>query len=257
MIRVLDAAAVLTSPGTGFDNAPKLRIVTQKKAQRVFSPCAGYAIEAVELLAPEVMPRNMLCLCGPTGIMADAFLPATKGSEQGTLEGPDFPKRSRRIHPLNLIRNLQNQVPSALSQVFDIRGRVLNALESPSALAYMLPNVETFLETDPYLLLVMASAGDRREEKAKRLCFKKGTVGQEGAFVFLLGRQGGHGQILSSGWEESRNTNSRDTPGDDPWGDSILAAGALLMTCFLERPTHRQIPLQDAWGHRSAIHWKD
>lgn len=252
MIHLLDAAAILTKPWPQVKSEAKMRVVEPMLEKRTLSPAARYAIAAVTLLQPEPVPQNMVCLCGPTGMMADAFMPAVKHAPDGQFNAPGFPKRSRRIHPLNLIRNLQNQVPSALSQSFGIHGKVLNALESATSLAYLLPNMMAMVQGGEALLLVVASAANRREEKAKRLCYQKGTTGIEGAFAFLLATNGGRGTLSAC----VSSLATRDIPWEPVFGDPLLDAGGLLMACFQQNPQECILPLRDAWGHRSALRWK-
>lgn len=256
MISVLDAAAVVTSEWSGSSSWPKIKVVPPLKAQRVLSPCARYAIDAVAGLDRKQIPQAMVCLCGPTGITAEAFEPARKQSLDGKIWGPDFTRRSRRIHPLTLIRSLQNQVPAALSQKFHIHGPVLNTLETATALTYLLPNIQCLLDRYQQVLLVLASAGDRMEENAKRQCFQPGTLGGEGAFVFVLGNVKGFGELLPMSSANTADLASSPITDTCMWGDSILAAGHLLLTCLIEKPNQKVLEFSDTWGHRTRIHWK-
>lgn len=250
---MLDAAAAFDRPWPELQDWKKVRIEAYLQPQRVFSPCARYAISAVEALQLDEMPQAMICLSGLTGMMADVFEPARKLSADGRLAGPEYARTSRRIHPLTLIRSLQNQVPSALSQTFGIHGPVLNSLESGTAFAYLLPNMAQLVARHGRVLLVLASSGNRREERAKRQCFLGTTAGREGAFVFLLGAEDGYGQMVPDGRIPAPELLEDTTEAFD---DPILDAGRQLLRCMIERPDDRILNFRDSLGHRAAAIWK-
>jgi len=254
VIHVLDGAAVLTGASAWMDLSEKIKIVPQEDAIRTFSPSALYAMKAVGLLAPKPMPQAMVCLSGATGMMADQFEVPIRLSKSGTLSGPLFTKNSRKIHPLSLIRSLQNQIPSALSQAFQIHGPVFNSIESATAMAYFLPNIRHLVKGGQRVLLVLASAADRREEKSKRQCFFPNSQGIEGAFAFLLGSSDGVGRV--SLHSEGSNDATTQPTQELPWGDPILAAGHHLFYCLQKKPESEILCFQDAWGHLARITWR-
>lgn len=252
MITILDAAAALDAPWPGLEPWQKLQVGAMPEPKRAFAPSSLYAIAAVEMLRVRTMPQAMVCLSGSTGMMADVFEPARRRSDNGRLVGGNYARASRRIHPLTLIRSLQNQVPSALSQTFGIHGPVLNSLESATALAYLLPNMEAFVRTHGQVLLVLASAGNRREERAKRECFLGTRAGREGAFVFLLGNGGGYGKMELTDNLSDLESRMDETVADDP----ILEAGRQMMRCMIEKPDQRVLNFRDSLGHCAAAIWK-
>lgn len=256
MIGISDAAGVVTQSWGKLHHWEKVQLVMPFEAKRTLSPAAGYAVEAVKLLGRATHPQAMVCMSGPTGMMADAFAPIKQQAEDNCLWGPDFPRRSRRMHPLTLVRNLQNQVPSVLSMTFGIHGPVVNALDSATALAYLLPNLAQLLKTYSEVLLVMASAANRREEAWKRECFNPASVGLEGAFAFILDNKARLGSLKLCSGLENPSTTGEWQPGGKPIADAILAAGAGIVSCLVENVGTATITLKDGCGHNEKIKWE-
>ena len=170
------------------------------------------------------------------------------------MTGPGFgPRRSKRIHPFTLIKSLQNQVPAALSMRFGIKGPCLNFLDTATSLAYLVPNATAMLGRCSKVLLVLAAAGDREEERSKLRALRPRDVGMEGAVCFLLtpGPGLGYLELAESGWTETGAENSAAFEG------SVLQGGLELLRCLAGKIRDRVIVLQDWAGHRAAIRWRN
>ena len=258
MIGVADAAAVLTRPQRGMADWPKQRLVGQASSKNSLSPCARYAIEAVELLNPARPPASLVCITGPSGVTVDAFDGAWRGSPDGRLTGAGFgASRYRRIHPLTLVRSLQNQVAAALTTHFQWRGPCLNALESSLALAALLPNIALLIRETGSLLLVFSSAADRLEERSKTRALYPGATGGEGAVCFLL-REGHPLGFLEGPIDPLSAQVPENGPGEAAiLADPVLSCGLALLVCLAQSVPWRDLPLRDPHGSQAQyIRWR-
>lgn len=166
MIAVTAWSAVLDRALVGVSH-PNLQIVPRPETRKTTSPAAAYALQAARALE---IPREagLFTLSGATGVTCDVFDGAWRRSPDGSLSGPGFAEgRYKRIHPLTLITSLQNQIPSVLSMELGLSGPCLNCLESAGALVHGRANIEAMVRSQGTVLIVLATAPDRGEERLK------------------------------------------------------------------------------------------
>ncbi len=249
MIGVVDYAAVFSRPAAGLERLPKARVDPDPPEEKTMSACAAYALAAATALGPIREDAALICVSGPTGATVTAFEKAWRASKDGRLTGPGFGKsRYKRIHPFTLVRCMQNQVPAMLSMRLGLKGPCLNAVESATALAWLLPNAAAALERSPELLLVMASAGFREEERAKQLNFIDERDGLEGAVCLRATRDGALGRLSTI---EPLSPPPARLP-----VEPALEAGIRILGCIAENARDRVIPLKDRSGRTAFLHWR-
>ena len=218
--------------------------VERGEKKKTLAPVSAYALAAVadlEMDLPE--ETGLACVCGPTGILVDAFDRAWQKSGDGRLTGTDFAsRRYRRIHPFTLIPSLQNQVAASLSMELGLTGPCMNVISSETGMAYLLPSVAAMLTRTPLVLLVIASAGYRGEEVRKLAAMGRTEGACEGAVVFALAKSGGRG-LLSLG----------DACGDG-MGTPLLGA-ALELVGAVNDGRDVSVPLQDG-AHRAMMRYQ-
>jgi len=193
MIELEDFAATLTSVPDDWPSSDRVERVEPATASRNVSPSAAYALLACRKLS-QPLPEALLCISGPTGSTVQAFDAAWKMAEGGALISPGFVRRSRKIHPLTLLRSIQNQVAAIVSMHLNIKGACLNVLESglPNALI----NLQAMLSRNPRILVVMSSASFRLEEASKHRYLHGESGALEGAICFTVSGQNGLGTLL-------------------------------------------------------------
>lgn len=256
MIYVKQAAAVISKQVTWLASFDEVRQGMCLQHQKTHSPAARYALAALALM-PGPLPHPLVCLSGPTGATVEAFAKAYGAASDGRLTGAGFAtRRYRKIHPFTLLRSLQNQVAAVIAMEHGLRGPSINALESATALAYLLPSLRALLRRHNEVLLVMTSAGDRLEELAKFHCFQSETATLEGAVCFVLSSQSGVGEISAAhpAGEEPSDREIFPSRALTPFAPA-LAGGLALLQCFLERNPSRVIQLSDFSGHEAHIQW--
>ena len=253
MIGIEAFSAVFSDDVPGLMDLPGVVCSGRLEESKTESACAHYAVEAVSRLSPENEGLGLITVSGPTGTTVKAFDKAWSASKDGRLTGPEFgARRSRRIHPFTLIKSLQNQTPANLSLRFGIKGPCLNFLDTPTSLAFLLPNAAAMLDQRPKILLVLAAADDREEERTKRKALHPKSTGIEGAACFLLTRRPGLGYLEAAELEWANNESIRDAP----LQGSVLQGGIALLRCLADKTHERVIVLQDWGGRRAAIRWR-
>lgn len=259
MIELCSYSAVFSRPVTGLEGLARVRAVAPASTRRLLSPCAVYAVAAVELLETDLTSTGLVCVSGPTGSTCAAFDRAWQRSADGRLVSAGFGRgRFKHIHPFTLIRSLQNQVPAVLSMSFGMKGPCLNVLESVTALASVLPNIEAMLPRCPRVLLVLAAAGARGEERSKMEFLAPGRMLVEGAICFLFSRtteSGALGQVGPGRIARDLESGKQENPAANPAGPP-LSAGVELLRCIAAGLEERQIPLHDFFRCQSAIRWR-
>ena len=217
---------------------------------RTTSAAAVYAQRAVARMQIDPTDLALACLCGPGGPMVSAFDGAWKRSSDGRLTGTDFAARSRRIHPFTLLRSLQNQVAAHLSIEFGLQGPCLNALQNPTALAWMLPQLTALAATHRGVLLVLAAAGEQQEEGARRRARVGEGPGLEGAVSLLLTRDPALGYLetveADSGFECTSLERTAPVP----------MLGVQILRLLASGPSAATLQLVDADGTRAALRWR-
>ncbi len=258
MIDLVSYSAVFSGPLPGVDHLPRVHMVGPAPTRRMLAPISGYALAAAELLEFDPVRTGLVCVSGATGSTCEAFDGAWGRSEDGRLTSAGFGRsRYKRIHPFTLIRSLQNQVPAALSMRFGMKGPCLNVLESVTAFASLLPNIEAMLSRLPRVLLVLAAAGGRAEEGSKMKLLAAGSDFVEGAICFLFTREG-HGErigsIASGGapWE----SGAREKAVAGCTAAPPLRAGVELLRCVAADDMGRRIPLHDFYRFQSGLDWR-
>lgn len=226
MITITDYAAALNKTVPELAGAKHVLVLPPPATKKTTSPCAAYALAAVGLLSGVSQASALVTLSGATGNLAEAFDNAWTRSPDGRLCGEGFAQsRYKRIHPLTLIRSMQNQVPAVLSMTLGIKGACLNALEGEATLADLLVNIVSMLDRHPSVLLVLATAGDRGEERAKQLAYHAPGAGLEGAICFLLCNSPGLAII------ETRPDFNTASPKID--GPAVLVPGLAFLSCLV------------------------
>ncbi|MDJ0839793.1 MAG: hypothetical protein QNK37_24975 [Acidobacteriota bacterium] len=215
---------------------------------RTSSAAAAYAQEAVAAMRPASENLALACLCGPGGPMVSAFDAAWKRSPDGRLTGPGFAARSRRIHPFTLLRSLQNQVAAHLSITFGIQGPCFNALQNPTALAWMLPQLEYLASVHRGVLLVLAGAGEQMEEGARRKAAVPHAPGIEGAVCLLLTRDSALGTL------EATEADSGFTPDPHECAAPVPMTGIGILRMLAASSACLQLVDRD--GTRAALRWR-
>jgi len=249
VIRLDQWAAVFSRPVPTLAGLSRTVVDPQPPRERMDSACAAYAIAAMSQLEFDPGEAALVCLSGPTGATVKAFDKAWQASPDGLLTGEGFgASRYKRVHPFTLIKCMQNQTPAMLSMRFGLQGPCLNAIESASAFAYLLPNVRAMLARRATVLLVMASAGFREEERAKQRLFIDEDQALEGAVCLAIRKDGRLGAIEAAA---APATAAAPVPADPP-----LEAGVRILECLAEKRRERLIPLRDRSGHTAWIRWR-
>ena len=252
MIPIADYSAVLSQPL--FQNLPNVTHATRSPLGKIASPAATFAIQAVEQMSLPRCNLALACLSGPPGATISAFDRAWKLSESNSLVGQDFAKtRSKRIHPFTLARSMQNQVPGMLAKHFAITGAVLNAVDSSTALVYMLPNLHAMLERHDALLLVLSSAGFYEEEYSKHLFQYPNREGLEGAICFLISTESPIGRLTACKAACSKNTASPQPA--LPYAP-CLQAGVGILNALASGHKNQHLVLEDYYHHRTHLEWE-
>ncbi len=252
MIGIERYSAVFSRKVKGLAGLAHVQITAPLSDGKMASPCAAYACRAFELMAPETAGLALVCVSGPTGSTVRAFDKAWQASPDGKLVGEGFGKRrARRIHPFTLVKSLQNQVPATLSMNYGIKGPCLNVLEGATSLAYLLPNISALLAAHHPVLLVLASAGYREEERAKHHALLPERRGLEGSACFLLTRNGALGYL-----EPALPDGDPGVTEDQFPISPVLHAGLEILHCIAENPRERVIALKDFGGHRAYLRWR-
>jgi len=252
MIGVRAVSAAFSHPLEAFEGLPSVQVTGMLKEKRTVAPCAAYAEKAVAALQLEPEGMALACVSGPTGITASHFDKAWRQSEHGQLTGEGFGRsRSKHIHPFTLVRSLQNQVPAVLSMTFGFTGPCLNALASATAPALLMPCIDRLLDRCPAVLLVMASAGGREENRARLAHLVPEPLHLEGAVCLVFTRQPQLGYF-----EAVAVTEPDEGPASFPQAPPVLRLGLALLESLALRETQRLIVLNDFAGYRKALHWR-
>jgi len=257
MIAVAAFSACLSRPVAGLDGMPELAISGLLEECKTHSAAAQYADRAASALKPHGSGIGLVTLAGPSGSMVGAFDNAWRLAGPGNpLTGPGFGKRrSRRIHPFTLVTSLQNQVAATLSMKYGLTGPCLNALDAPSALAVLLPNIQIMLLRTPAVLLVLASAGGREEEWASQRFLTPDAEPLEGALCFLLTAGTGLG-YLETGSSLSGEEYLAPATTTDVSAAPILGPGIALLKCIREHKPETVITLKDYGGYTARLRWR-
>ena len=245
MIAIEAFSAVFNRTIAGLEQ--HIEVVEPATGDKTTSPCAEYAMLALETLRDRLKNPALVSLCGPTGSTVAAFDKAWQASEDGRLTGPDFGRRrARRIHPFTLVKSLQNQVPATLSMRFDLTGPCLNLLDSSRSLAWVLPNIEAMIKQCGQVLLVLSTACDREEERVKLNVLQPKRASIEGAICFLLNDGPGLGSI------EGVKAGVADT---SEMGAPVLDGGIQLLRAVTGESSS-VIELKDGDVGGAAISWR-
>ena len=252
MIGIQQFSGVLTHIPEELEGLTGLEETTPTREKRTTSPCGAYAVQAFAGLSDVAPETGLICISGATGSTVKAFDKAWHASEDGKLTGTDFSRRAKRIHPFTLVRSLQNQTPAVISMEFGVKGPCINALDSATSMAAVLPNIDAMLEHCPAVALIMAAAGDREEEKTKIDQLTPGAVGLEGSLCFLLTRDGALGYLEPVTGAET--SILLQTP---PTAAPALSGGLAILQCMAQQKSRAHILLEDFSGYRTFFEWRN
>jgi len=251
MIGLAAYSAVFSRAVPGLEDLAGIDVCGPQERAKNRSAIAVYAEQAVARMAPDPMGLGLVCLSGPCGPMVDAFDKAWQRSPDGSLTGPGFgAHRAKRIHPFTLLRSLQNQVPAILSMNLGITGPCINALDSATGLACLLPNIAAQLTRCRAILLVMAAAGEGLEEGSKRKARVPGASGLEGAICLLLTRDAALGTL------ELAQPDRDCRPAVEDLAAPVLAPGVTLLRHLALGSQEALITNTDESGFQSAVFWR-
>lgn len=241
MIGIQAIAACFDRPVAELQDMPNVVQIPTAKARKAFCPASIYALSATRMLTLPSTDIPLFTISGSTGATVDAFDNAWRRSSDGTLTGGDFAQsRYKRIHPLTLIRSLQNQVPSVLSMELELTGPCLNTLDSACALVDLLPNINAHLQDHGHALVVMASAGSRLEEQTKHRAHFPDVPEFEGAVAIHLTTQAKGATLCADNLAEGRLVS----------GPPTLALGCALLR-HLQIPGKHHLTAQDGSYQRT------
>ena len=209
MIGVVAAAAALSDPPSGSPVLDAAWVGPVPRDHKTRAPATLYALKAAELLGVGACTLPLVTVTGPTGPMVASFDRAWRLADGGELTGPGFAgRRSRRIHPMTLLRSLQNQVPASLSIERGWCGPCLNIFDHDRLWPCLIALLPGLIKSHGQAILLLARAGRGEEEGAKFRHRFPGEDNVEGAVALLLGdADRGLGQ-LSLG---PRNTGLRNS----------------------------------------------
>lgn len=194
-MRLLSYSAALSDRVEGLEALAAVRRVPPAKATQTRSPASAYAIAAVEALDLGGEEPALYCVSGPTGSSLHHFDSACDAAKGESLHDADFARRRwRKIHPFTLLLGIQNQVAANLSLRFGWNGPCCNGIESSAAFVDLIPSMELALRERP-ALVVMSSAGDRREDRSWYRYRTPGKTILEGAVALLFTPGGRLGRI--------------------------------------------------------------
>lgn len=194
-MKLLSYSAALSDRVEGLEALPAVQQVPAAKATQTRSAASAYAIAAVEALDLGNDEPALYCVSGPTGSTLHHFDPACDTAKGESLSDTDFARRrSRKIHPFTLLLGIQNQVAANLSLRFGWNGPCCNGVESSAAFVDLIPSMELALRKRP-ALVVMSSAGDRREDRSWYQYRAPGKTILEGAVALLFTPRGRLGEV--------------------------------------------------------------
>ena len=252
MIGMQKFSGVLTHIPDALQGLEGLQTIAPAREHRTTSPCGMYAREAFAGLGEVAPDTGLVCVSGATGATVSAFDKAWRASEDGRLTGSDFPRRAKRIHPFTLVRSLQNQTPAVISMTYGIKGPCINALDSATSMAALLPCVDAMLDRCPAVALVLAAAGNREEERTKMENLAPDAIGLEGSLCFLLTRDGALGYLEP--FDGGKPSMLLQPP---PTTAPALAGGLAILQCMAQHVPRAQIMLEDFGGYRTYFEWRN
>ncbi|MDX1384604.1 MAG: hypothetical protein R3190_13210 [Thermoanaerobaculia bacterium] len=259
MLRLAACHAVLAGDlPAALTGHPNVETAAPGEPHKATSVAAAYALRAVTALPlPPAAAPALYTFSGPSGSTIHLFDKAWKAAADGRLLGPDFPRRSRRIHPFTLLLSLHNQVAATLSLELGLRGPAMNLVDSPAGFVDLLPNL-ALEATRRDVLVVFSSAANRAEERS-RLVHETGCeAGLEGAVALLFRADGGLGSVAQAQSTDGavRVRAGAAAPGGGRWPFGPgLEPGCGLLLALADGSGHTRIEVGGD-SHRRCFEWR-